>query len=89
MIEFRSLPDDNPDLTHSPLLRAALLTLGYAVVAGCGQVASLRRLPRENPMSISGKVAVGEGFVAPSTASTARTHEHYQHAEDRQEIASP
>jgi hypothetical protein len=26
MIEFRSLPDDDPDLAHSPLLRAALLT---------------------------------------------------------------
>ncbi len=30
MIEFRSLPDDHPDLAHSPLLRAALLTLRYA-----------------------------------------------------------
>ena len=30
MIEFRILPDDHPDLTHSPLLRAALLTLNYA-----------------------------------------------------------
>lgn len=30
MIEFRTLPDDHPDLAHSPLLRAALLTLQYA-----------------------------------------------------------
>ncbi|MET4130003.1 hypothetical protein [Roseovarius sp. MBR-6] len=30
MIEFRTLPDDHPDLAHSPLLRAALLTLRYA-----------------------------------------------------------
>jgi hypothetical protein len=29
-IEFRTLPDDHSDLTHSPLLRAALLTLRYA-----------------------------------------------------------
>lgn len=30
MINFRTLPDDHPDLAHSPLLRAALLTLRYA-----------------------------------------------------------
>lgn len=30
MIEFRTLPDDHPDLMHSPLLRGALLTLQYA-----------------------------------------------------------
>jgi len=30
MIEFRILSDDHPDLKHSPLLRAALLTLQYA-----------------------------------------------------------
>ncbi|MGX0978700.1 hypothetical protein ACSSVY_004440 [Roseovarius sp. MBR-51] len=30
MIEFRTLPDDHPALAHSPLLRAALLTLRYA-----------------------------------------------------------
>lgn len=30
MIEFRTLPDDHPGLAHSPLLRAALLTLQYA-----------------------------------------------------------
>lgn len=30
MIEFRPLPDDHPDLAHSPMLRAALLTLRYA-----------------------------------------------------------
>ena len=30
MIGFRPLPDDHPDLAHSPLLRAALLTLQYA-----------------------------------------------------------
>src|SRR6056297_3871813 len=30
MIEFRTLADDHPDLAHSPLLRAALLTLQYA-----------------------------------------------------------
>lgn len=30
MIEFRRLSDDHPDLAHSPLLRAALLTLQYA-----------------------------------------------------------
>jgi hypothetical protein len=29
MIEFRTLPDDHSDLAHSPLLRAALLTLRY------------------------------------------------------------
>ena len=30
MIEYRSLPDDHPDLAHSRLLRAALLTLRHA-----------------------------------------------------------
>ena len=30
MITFRPLSDDHPDLAHSPLLRAALLTLQYA-----------------------------------------------------------
>lgn len=30
MIDFRQLPDDHPDLKHSPLLRAAVLTLQYA-----------------------------------------------------------
>jgi hypothetical protein len=30
MIEFRLLPDDHPNLAHSPMLRAALLTLQYA-----------------------------------------------------------
>lgn len=30
MIEFCTLPDDHPELAHSPLLRAALLTLRYA-----------------------------------------------------------
>jgi len=30
MIEFRTLPDDHPNLAHSPLLRAALQTLHYA-----------------------------------------------------------
>jgi hypothetical protein len=30
MIEFRPLSDDHPDLAHSPMLRAALLTLRYA-----------------------------------------------------------
>lgn len=30
MIEFRQLPDEHPDLAHSPMLRAALLTLQYA-----------------------------------------------------------
>tara|TARA_R110002096_G_scaffold431621_2_gene647116 strand:+ start:4825 stop:5286 length:462 start_codon:yes stop_codon:yes gene_type:complete len=30
MIEFRTLPDDHPDLAYSPLLRATLLTLQYA-----------------------------------------------------------
>jgi hypothetical protein len=34
MIEFRTLSDDNPDLAHSPLLRAALLTLQYAQERG-------------------------------------------------------
>ena len=29
MIEFRTLPDDHPDLMRSPLLRGALLTLQY------------------------------------------------------------
>ncbi len=29
MITFHTLPDDHPDLAHSPLLRAALLTLHY------------------------------------------------------------
>lgn len=29
MIEFKTLPDDHPDLVHSPLLRAAVLTLKY------------------------------------------------------------
>jgi hypothetical protein len=30
MIEFRTLPDDHPDLAHSPLLSGALLALQYA-----------------------------------------------------------
>lgn len=30
MIEFQKLPDDDPNLDHSPLLRAARLTLQYA-----------------------------------------------------------
>jgi hypothetical protein len=30
MIDVRPLSDDHPDLAHSPLLRAALLTLQYA-----------------------------------------------------------
>jgi hypothetical protein len=34
MIEFRQLPDDHPDLAHSPMLRAALLTLQYAQERG-------------------------------------------------------
>lgn len=34
MIEFHPLPDDHPDLAYSPLLRAALLTLGYAAEHG-------------------------------------------------------
>ncbi|PKQ10803.1 MAG: hypothetical protein CVT70_17725 [Alphaproteobacteria bacterium HGW-Alphaproteobacteria-1] len=34
MIEFRTLPDDHPDFAHSPLLRAALLTLRYALDHG-------------------------------------------------------
>lgn len=29
MIKFRKLSDDHPDLNHSPLLRAAILTLRY------------------------------------------------------------
>lgn len=29
MIEFRTLPDEHPDLAHSPMLRAAQLTLRY------------------------------------------------------------
>ncbi len=29
MITFQTLPDNHPDLAHSPLLRAALLTLQY------------------------------------------------------------
>ena len=29
MIEFLTLPENNPDLAHSALLRAALLTLQY------------------------------------------------------------
>lgn len=29
MIEFRTLPDDHPNLAHSPLLRAAMMTLRY------------------------------------------------------------
>jgi hypothetical protein len=34
MITFRPLSDDHPDLAHSPLLRAALLTLQYAQELG-------------------------------------------------------
>jgi hypothetical protein len=34
MIEFRTLADDHPDLLHSPLLRAALLTLQHAHQSG-------------------------------------------------------
>jgi hypothetical protein len=29
MIEFRPLSDDHPNLAHSPLLRAALMTLPH------------------------------------------------------------
>ena len=34
MIEFRVLPDDHPDLQHSPLLRGVVLTLNYALEHG-------------------------------------------------------
>lgn len=34
MIEFRILPDDHPDLAFSPMLRAARLTIGYAMEHG-------------------------------------------------------
>ncbi|SEO18232.1 hypothetical protein SAMN05216227_105715 [Pseudorhodobacter antarcticus] len=34
MIKFRTLSDSHPDLAHSPLLRAALLTLQYAQEQG-------------------------------------------------------
>lgn len=34
MIEFIQLPDDHPDLVHSPLLRAARLTLSYVTEEG-------------------------------------------------------
>lgn len=34
MIAFRTLSNDDPDLGHSPMLRAALLTLGYALEHG-------------------------------------------------------
>jgi len=34
MIEFRPIPDDHPDLAHSPMLHAALLTLQYAQERG-------------------------------------------------------
>lgn len=34
MIEFQTLPDDHPDLAHSPMLRAASLTLRYAQEPG-------------------------------------------------------
>jgi hypothetical protein len=34
MIKFRKLPDTHPDLIHSPLLRAATLTLHYALDHG-------------------------------------------------------
>ncbi|PWE30585.1 hypothetical protein DDZ14_14960 [Maritimibacter sp. 55A14] len=34
MMEFERLPDDHPALAHSPLLRAARLTLGYALDHG-------------------------------------------------------
>lgn len=34
MIDFRTLPNDHPDLVHSPLLRGALLTLRYAQAHG-------------------------------------------------------
>ena len=34
MIEFRTLSDNQPDLAHSPLLRAALLTLQYTQERG-------------------------------------------------------
>lgn len=34
MIEFRILPDDHPDLAFSPMLRAARLTINYALEHG-------------------------------------------------------
>lgn len=34
MIDFRPLPDDQPDLALSPMFRAASLTLGYALEQG-------------------------------------------------------
>jgi hypothetical protein len=46
MIEFRALPDDHPHLAHSPLLRAALLTLRYAQEHGAIGLTKTMAYPR-------------------------------------------
>jgi hypothetical protein len=46
MIELRTLPDDNPDLQHSPSLRVALLTLNYAREHGPIPLTKSRALQR-------------------------------------------
>lgn len=47
MIAFRTLPDDHPNLVHSPLLRAAVLTLQYTKehgTIGLTQTKSFKRV---------------------------------------------
>jgi hypothetical protein len=46
MIEFRTLPDDHPDLQHSPLLRAAHLTLNYALEHGAIPITKTKAFKR-------------------------------------------
>lgn len=49
MIEFRTLADDHPDLTHSPLLRGALLTFEEDV--GLARESAVRLLPGDFALS--------------------------------------
>ncbi|SEQ44061.1 hypothetical protein SAMN04488092_1076 [Thalassovita taeanensis] len=46
MITFRSLSDDDPDLAHSPLLRAALLTLQYVQEHGAIGLTEMKAFKR-------------------------------------------
>jgi hypothetical protein len=46
MITFRLIPDDHPDLVHSPLLRAALLTLQYTQEHGAIRVTETKAFKR-------------------------------------------
>jgi hypothetical protein len=56
MIEFRQLPDDHPDLAHSPMLRAALTTLQYVQEhgsIGLTKTKAFKRKRRSRPIDFA------------------------------------